>query len=112
VLARGMNVTLEVCRILLRADLADTTREDVADKLCISPSSMARALSVEGTSYNFVLNKVRWHKVAAYIRDNPHPRGPQLYLIAGYSQTNTFYRAYKRNTGKRWKEAMKERNDE
>lgn len=110
-LARGMNVTLEVCRILLRADLGDTTREDVAAELCISSSSMVRALSVEGTSYTFVLNKVRWHKVSAYIRDNPHPHARQLYQAAGYSQINSFYRAYQRSTGKGWKEAMEEKAD-
>ena len=79
---------------------------DVAGALALSPRSLQRTLSGEGTSYRDVLAEVRCELAVGYLRSGCSVT-ETTYLL-GFSETAAFSRAFKRWTGRAPSDARRE----
>jgi len=73
--------------------------EEVARQLAMSPRTLARRLTEEGTSYSEVLEGLRNDLAARYLGDREFGIA-QIAWLLGYQETSAFSRACKRWTGK------------
>jgi len=73
--------------------------EAVAQQLAVSPRTLARRLSEEGTSFSDVLEGLRNDLAARYLADEDFGIA-QIAWLLGYEETSAFSRAFKRWTGK------------
>jgi len=73
--------------------------EAVARQLAVSPRTLARRLSEEGTSFSDVLEGLRNDLAARYLADEDFGIA-QIAWLLGYEETSAFSRAFKRWTGK------------
>jgi AraC-like DNA-binding protein len=73
--------------------------EGVARQLAVSPRTLARRLSEEGTSFSLVLEGLRNDLAARYLADKEFGIA-QIAWLLGYEEPSTFSRAFKRWTGK------------
>ena len=73
--------------------------ETVARQLAVSPRTLARRLSEEGTSFSEVLEGLRNDLAARYLADKEFGIA-QIAWLLGYQETSAFSRAFKRWTGK------------
>jgi AraC-like DNA-binding protein len=71
----------------------------VARQLAVSPRTLARRLSEEGTSFSEVLERLRRDLAARYLVDKEFGIAQVAWLL-GYEETSAFSRAFKRWTGK------------
>jgi AraC-like DNA-binding protein len=84
----------------VRDTLADVpSLESTAAALKMSPRTLQRRLSDDGTSFQQVLDDVRHAVAVDLIKDPRRPLGEIAFLL-GYSELSPFVRAYKRWTGK------------
>jgi AraC-like DNA-binding protein len=65
----------------------------------MSPRTLQRHLSEEGTGFSELLDALRHELALEYVRDMQRPLGEVAYLL-GYSELSAFLRAFKRWTGK------------
>jgi len=70
----------------------------VAAKLAMSPRTLARRLSSEGSSFAAILEEVRAALAQRYLADRSLPIS-QIAWLLGYAEIGTFTRAYQRWTG-------------
>jgi AraC-like DNA-binding protein len=70
-----------------------------AKQLAVSPRTLARRLSEEGTSFSDVLEGLRNDLAARYLADEDFGIA-QIAWLLGYEETSAFSRAFKRWTGK------------
>lgn len=96
-----------VLRVLLAGRLEKTRSGDVAEYLGMSNSTLRRHLHREGTSYQELLNAVRHHVCERTLARRWVP-GKCLAADLGFSEPNSFYRAFNRWTGKTFTEYKKE----
>lgn len=96
-----------VLRLLLSGELERTRSTDVASCLAMSNSTLRRHLHAEGTSYQELLNAVRHHSCEKALSRRWVP-GKCLAAELGFSEPNSFYRAFNRWTGKTYTEYKKE----
>ena len=89
---------LRVLRLLLSADLDNIQASDIAGALYVSPSTLRRRLRREHTSYQQLLDRVRRHRCQQVLARRWLP-GKCLASSLGYSQPNSFYRAFGKWTG-------------
>ncbi len=82
-----------VTRVLLMANLDDIQAPDVARRLHVSPSTLRRRLRREHTSYQELLDRVRRHRCAKQLHRRWLP-GKCIAESLGFSQPNSFYRAF------------------
>lgn len=82
-------------RFLLLADLERVDAEVTASHLCMSSSTLRRRLRAEGTSYQVLLDAVRAHRCDKVLASSSLP-GKTLALEMGFSEPNSFYRAFQR----------------
>jgi predicted TIM-barrel fold metal-dependent hydrolase len=81
--------------------------EDAAHKLCMSSRTLGRRLSEEGTTFKNVVDDMRKAVALRYVAG--HDLGlSEVALLAGFTETPSFYRAFRRWTGMtpsqyRWK---------
>jgi AraC-like DNA-binding protein len=73
--------------------------EAVAQQLGMSPRTLARRLSEEGTSFSDVLEGLRNDLAARYLGEKDFGIA-QIAWLLGYQETSAFSRAFKRWTGK------------
>lgn len=69
-----------------------------AEALGISSRTLQRRLSAEGASFADVLEKLRRDLAKAYLH-NPTYTASEVAFLLGYSETSSFYRAFRRWTG-------------
>ncbi len=87
-----------VLRLLLMENLEFIHATDVAKRLHVSPSTLRRRLRNEHTSYQEILDRVRRYRCKKALSRRWLPgkcMGPSL----GFSQANSFYRAFNKWTG-------------
>jgi len=70
----------------------------VAAKLGMSPRTLARRLSAEGSSFAAILEEMRSAMARRYLTDRTLPIS-QIAWLLGYTEIGTFTRAYQRWTG-------------
>jgi AraC-like DNA-binding protein len=73
--------------------------EEIARQLAMSPRTLARRLSEEGTSFSDVLEGLRNDLAARYLGEKEFGIA-QIAWLLGYQETSAFSRAFKRWTGK------------
>jgi AraC-like DNA-binding protein len=72
---------------------------DAARALGMSPRTLQRRLSDEGTSFAALVDGVREELARRYVKDATMPLGEIAFML-GYSELSAFLRAFKRWTGK------------
>ena len=88
----------------VRASLAEmlasgqTGIGDVADRLAMSSRTLQRRLSLEGTSFQALLNKVRADMARIYL-SKTHYSNAEIAFLLGYDDPNSFIRAFHGWTG-------------
>lgn len=87
-----------VLRLLLVADLDNIHAADIAASLYLSPSTLRRRLRREQTSYQQLLDRVRRHRCQQVLNQHWLP-GKSIAPRLGFSQANSFYRAFGKWTG-------------
>jgi len=97
---RSMSVTERV-RYTVLADLADslTSQEHVARQLGLSSRTLRRKLSLEGHSYQELLDECRMQLAAREFTTSSCVSLSQMALKLGYSEHSTFTRAFGRWSG-------------
>ena len=93
--------TLKVIDVLLTGDLSRIRSETLADSLRISPTTLRRRLSRDSMSYQTILDAVRRHRCEESLADDWVP-GKCLAWDLGYAEVNSFYRAFRRWTGRNY----------
>jgi AraC-like DNA-binding protein len=73
--------------------------EAIARQLAVSPRTLARRLSEEGTSFSDVLEGLRNDLAARYLAEKEFGIA-QIAWLLGYEETSAFSRAFRRWTGK------------
>jgi AraC-like DNA-binding protein len=74
------------------------TAASVAERLGISQRTLSRRLEAEGTSFKDLLDGCRRTLALDYVTRSSF-RLPEVVFLLGFSETATFYRAFKRWTG-------------
>ena len=87
-----------VLRILLLCDLESISADEVARRLFVSQSTLRRRLQSEATSYQQLLDQVRRYRCEKALAERWLP-GKSIAGQLGFSQANSFYRAFGRWTG-------------
>ena len=95
------HTTLKVIDVLLTGDLSRIRSETVADSLRISPTTLRRRLSRDSMSYQTILDAVRRYRCEESLADDWVP-GKCLAWDLGYAEVNSFYRAFRRWTGRNY----------
>ena len=94
-LARGPDCDIFALR------LRECRSETVADSLRISPTTLRRRLSRDSMSYQTILDAVRRYRCEESLADDWVP-GKCLAWDLGYAEVNSFYRAFRRWTGRNY----------
>ncbi len=92
-----------VLRMLLFSNLDTLRAADVARRLHISPSTLRRRLRSEQTSYQKLLDRARRYRCKKALSRRWLP-GKTIAGDLGFSQPNSFYRAFGRWTGMSYSE--------
>ena len=89
-------VATEVRRFLsARASGSSTTIEAVARGLAMSPRTLQRRLSEEGTSFDSLREEIRKQTAETFLADRTLSVGEVAFLL-GFSEAGAFHRAFKR----------------
>ncbi|MEM0954586.1 MAG: AraC family transcriptional regulator [Pseudomonadota bacterium] len=96
--AKSRLMRRRVLHVLLLSNLETVSAAEVAGHLCVSPSTLRRRLRAEGTSYQRLLDQVRRYRCEKTLSQRWLP-GKCLASNLGFSQPNSFYRAFGRWTG-------------
>jgi AraC-like DNA-binding protein len=100
--------TDSVLDILLTGDLARVRADSVASELGMSGTTLRRRLRADHTNYQFLLDRARQYRCEQVIKDIWKP-GKCLADELGYLEVNSFYRAFRRWTGKSYSDYKLER---
>ena len=95
--------TDRVLNILLRDDLSRVRASSVASQLGMSGTTLRRRLRADHTNYQFLLDRARQYRCEQLIKDIWQP-GKCVAFELGYLEVNSFYRAFRRWTGKSYSE--------
>lgn len=98
--------TLSVLELLLNGDLSRLRSEEVADTMHISPTTLRRRLRSDGTNYQRILDLVRRHRCTLQLEKRWLP-GKCVAWELGYAEVNSFYRAFRRWTGRNYSDLKK-----
>jgi|GEM_PF-1812048 len=98
---RVSRTTARVLNMLMQGDLSRLRSDLVADELGISPTTLRRRLRADGTSYQLLLDQARRHRCEAKLAERWLP-GKSIAWELGYTEVNSFYRAFRRWTGQRY----------
>lgn len=80
-----------------------------AKKLAISRRALQRKLTGQGTSYSEVLDGIR-HELAMDLLAEPHMKTEEIAYCLRFSEPSSFYRAFRRWTGKTPQEYQKRKS--
>ena len=97
-MAKRKSLRRRVLRVLLICNLEQVSADKVARHLCMSQSTLRRRLKAENTSYQRLLDQVRRHRCEKVLSRRWLP-GKSIAGELGFTQTNSFYRAFGRWTG-------------
>lgn len=98
-----MTTTEKVAAILRKADLAQVSRPSVAGSVGMSVSTLNKHLAVEGARYSELLDRERMRRCELLLdRYGRKAYAKRITDDVGFSDLNSFYRAFKRWTGKRF----------
>lgn len=84
-----------------------TSKEQVAQRLGLSPRTLGRRLQQEGVSFRELLEAVRQRLAQAWLAD-PEVAIHEVAYLLGYSEPSTFHRSFRRWTGQTpaaWRES-------
>jgi len=98
-----------VIRVLLMSPLDRISADQVALRLRVSTSTLRRHLRAENTSYQLLLDAVRRHRCEKALARRWLP-GKSIAPDLGFRETNSFYRAFNKWTGKTYTQYKKELN--
>ena len=87
-----------VLRLLLMSDLEHVSADAVARRLFVSQSTLRRRLKAEHTNYQQLLDQVRRYRCEKALARRWLP-GKSIASELGFTQPNSFYRAFGRWTG-------------
>jgi AraC family mar-sox-rob regulon transcriptional activator len=96
-----------VVRLLLMSPLDRVSADQVAARLRVSTSTLRRHLRSENTSYQLLLDAVRQHRCQKVLSRRWLP-GKSIATDLGFRETNSFYRAFSKWTGKTYTQYKKE----
>ena len=96
-----------VIRLLLMSTLDRISADHVAARLRVSTSTLRRHLRAENTSYQQLLDAVRQHRCERTLARRWLP-GKSIAQDLGFRETNSFYRAFSKWTGKTYTQYKKE----
>jgi AraC-like DNA-binding protein len=96
-----------VIRVLLLSPLERVSAAHVASRLRVSTSTLRRRLRAENTSYQQLLDAVRQHRCEKTLARHWLP-GKSIAQDLGFRETNSFYRAFNKWTGKTYTQYKKE----
>jgi len=96
--AQQYSFSRRVFRLLLSADLDTVRATEIARQMFVSPSTMRRRLRREHTNYQTILDQVRRHRCEQALSRHWVP-GKSIARDLGFSQPNSFYRAFGKWTG-------------
>jgi AraC family mar-sox-rob regulon transcriptional activator len=97
------NTTLKVIDALISGDLSRIRSETLADSLRISPTTLRRRLGKDNLNYQSILDAARRYRCEEKLADAWVP-GKCLAWELGYAEVNSFYRAFRRWTGRNYSE--------
>lgn len=89
-----MRTADRVKTILADADLLRTNHRRVAETLHISSSTLVRRLQAEGITFQELVDAERMRRCEVALEVNPETRGHRLAELCGYTERNSFYRAF------------------
>ena len=75
-----------------------TSIDDVAAKLSVSPRTLQRRLRDEGTSFQQILSQLRQEMAYHYLLKSDYS-SQQIAFLLGYEETRSFFRAFRAWTG-------------
>jgi len=81
----------------IRAGDPDLAR--VAERFAITPRTLQRRLTEEGSSFQSLLDETRRELALSYLRDPGRSASEVAYML-GYREASAFYRAFRRWTGR------------
>ncbi len=84
---------------LLNSEIYFPAINEIADKLAMSESSLRRKLKTLGTSFQEILDNVREELSLRYLEETEFSMD-KISELVGFSNSQTFYRAFKKWTGK------------
>ena len=84
--------------LLQQMPSGNVTKEDVANRLCMSPRTLQVKLSKSGTTFQGVVNETRQALACGYMNSSAMSITEIAYLL-GFSDTSNFSRAFRRWTG-------------
>ena len=96
-----------VIRLLLMSPLDGVCADKVAARLRVSTSTLRRRLRAENTSYQALLDAVRQHRCEKVLARRWLP-GKSIANELGFKETNSFYRAFNKWTGKTYTQYKKD----
>lgn len=94
-------------RLLLHSRLDRMSAHQLASCLHMSPSTLRRRLRAENTSYQALLDAVRQHRCKRELARHWRP-GKSIAQDLGFRETNSFYRAFNKWTGKTYTQYKKQ----
>ena len=97
-MARRRPLRRRVLHLLLLSDLEQVHATDIANNLYVSPSTLRRRLRKEHTSYQQLLDQVRRYRCEKTL-SRRWLTGKSIAGQLGFSQANSFYRAFGRWMG-------------
>lgn len=83
---------------LLKSGLAGDSIDDLADRLCLTPRTIARNLAAEGVTYQQLRDEVRKARAKEYLSATALS-STEIGIALGFSDGTAFMRAFKRWTG-------------
>ena len=86
-------------RLAERLGLGEPSQALIAKQLGLSERTLQRRLQEEGTSFNRLLESTRKDVALGYLA-NPRLAAYEVSFLVGYTEPATFFRAFKRWTGK------------
>jgi AraC-like DNA-binding protein len=81
--------------------------EQIAKRLAMSPRSLQRHLAASGLSFQTLCDEVRHRSALELLRESATPI-QEVAFVLGYQDVPSFYRAFKRWTGKTPAEVRRE----
>lgn len=94
-----MTTTEKVQQYLRTCDLRLARAETAADALKISNTTMRRRLRAEGVQYYTLVEAERLRRCEQLLQEKPTMRGKEMMSVLGYTELNSFFRAFRRWTG-------------
>ena len=90
--------TQAVLKLLLNSDLSECNADTISQSLGMSSSTLRRRLKEDSTCFSYLSDRARQYRCEQRLKERWLP-GKSLAYELGYTEPNSFYRAFKRWTG-------------